>query len=65
MPRDREALLRDALVATDKIIRFTSNRSFDEYASSDLHVSAVERQFEILAECAISSRTSTISSTTR
>lgn len=50
MHRDREVLLRDALFATDKIIRFTSNRSFDEYASSDLHLSAVERQFEILAE---------------
>jgi uncharacterized protein with HEPN domain len=50
MHRDREHLLRDALLATDKIIRFTANRSFDEYASSDLHVSAVKRQFEILAE---------------
>ena len=50
MHRSRNDLLRDAVVATEKIIRFTINRSYEDYVSSELHVSATERQFEILAE---------------
>lgn len=50
MHRSQNDLLRDAPVATEKIIRFTINRSFEDYVSSAPHVSATERQFEILAE---------------
>lgn len=51
MPRrSRDVFLRDALLAADKIVRWTSGQTLDSYAGDDLLQSAVERQFDIFSE---------------
>src|SRR6478672_9084687 len=48
-PESRK-FLWDALQAAERISRFTSDRSFDDYQTDELLKSAVERQFEIIGE---------------
>ena len=36
--------------ATDRIVRYTDKRTFDDYLTDDFLRSAVERQFEIVGE---------------
>jgi len=50
MPHDPKKLLHDMKQATDRIARYTENRTFDDYLSDDFLRSAVERQFEIVGE---------------
>jgi uncharacterized protein with HEPN domain len=42
--------LWDAQRAAERIVRFTSGRSFDEYLADEMLGAAVERQFEIIGE---------------
>ncbi len=42
--------LWDAQYAAERITRFTSGRSFDDYLADDMLRAAVERQFEIIGE---------------
>jgi uncharacterized protein with HEPN domain len=42
--------LEDARLAVDRIARFTSQRTFDDYKGDELVKAAVERQFEIIGE---------------
>ena len=42
--------LWDAQRAAERIARFTSGRSFDDYVADEMLCAAVERQFEIIAE---------------
>ena len=42
--------LLDASTAVERILRYAAGRSFAEYEQDDYFRSAVERQFEILAE---------------
>ena len=42
--------LWDACIAAERIGRFTSGRSYDDYKGDDMLRSAVERQFEIIGE---------------
>ena len=42
--------LHDAKIASEKILRYTSGRTLQEFLSDDYFQSAVERQFEVLAE---------------
>jgi len=48
--RSRDDHLRDALVAADKIVRWTDEQTLDSYARDDLLQSAVERRFDIFSE---------------
>lgn len=50
MPRDRRSYLWDARQAGQRIQRFVTDRSWEEYESDELLSSAVERQFEIIGE---------------
>ena len=50
MQRDPHAYLWDVSEATDAILSFVANISFDQYATTPLLYSAVERQFEIIGE---------------
>jgi uncharacterized protein with HEPN domain len=50
MPPDRQALLWDALRASDLILEFSAGKSFEEYEADVQLRSAVERQFEIIGE---------------
>lgn len=50
MLHDPRKLLEDMRQAANHVIAFTSNATRDEYLGSILLRSAVERQFEILAE---------------
>jgi uncharacterized protein with HEPN domain len=47
---DAAKYLWDALIAAERIERFTEDRSFDDYLSDELLRSGVERQFEIVGE---------------
>jgi len=42
--------LWDAQAAGDRLSRFTSGKTFEDYKASELLRSAVERQFEIIGE---------------
>lgn len=42
--------LWDARRASQRIVRFTTGRSYDDYLSDEMLRSAVERQFEIIGE---------------
>jgi uncharacterized protein with HEPN domain len=42
--------LWDAQQAAERIVRFTANRSFENYLADDMLRAAVERQFEIIGE---------------
>lgn len=42
--------LHDIQQATARLARFTTGKSFDDYANDDLVRAAVERQFEIIGE---------------
>ena len=50
MRLETKALLEDARLAGERILRFTSGRSRDEFLQDELLRSAVERQFEIIGE---------------
>ncbi len=51
MPRrSRDDYLRDALVAADKIVRWTEGQTLESYAGDELLQSAVERQFDTFSE---------------
>ena len=50
MPRERLALVYDALQAARHVPSFLKGRSFAEYDADKLLQSAVERQFEIIGE---------------
>lgn len=50
MPHDPKKLLHDMRQAADRIVRYTENRTFDDYLADDFLRSAVERQFEIVGE---------------
>jgi uncharacterized protein with HEPN domain len=47
---EASVLLWDARQAAEKIVRFTSGRSFDDYLADEMMSAAVERQFEIIGE---------------
>jgi uncharacterized protein with HEPN domain len=42
--------LWDAQRAVERIARFTSGRSFDDYLADEMLCAAVERQFEVIGE---------------
>ena len=51
MPRrSRDDYLRDALLAADKIVRWTDGKTLESYAEDDLLQSAIERQFDTFSE---------------
>jgi len=50
MPHDPNKLLHDMKEAAERITRFTSGRTMDDYLADDFLRSAVERQFEIIGE---------------
>lgn len=50
MRRDPRAYLWDALRAAELLEKFSSGKSFADYAADDLLKSGVERQFEIIGE---------------
>lgn len=47
---DASAFLWDACYAAEKIVRFTSGLTLDDYLAGDMVRAAVERQFEIIGE---------------
>ena len=49
-PLEVRKYLFDVLQACELLLRFTSGKTFDEYAKDELLRSAVERQFEIIGE---------------
>lgn len=55
MPREQKsdlALIKDMLLAAERITVFAAGKSFDEYAADIMLQSAVERQIEIIGEAA-------------
>lgn len=48
--RDDLLLVKDILEAGEKILRFTSNISFDEFLLNEMMQDAVVRNFEIIGE---------------
>jgi uncharacterized protein with HEPN domain len=50
MHADAHKLLWDARSAAERVLRFTSGKSFTEYQQDDLLRSGVERQLEIVGE---------------
>jgi len=50
MQRDLCAYLEDVATAHDKILEFISGLTFEQFASSELIVTAVERKLEIIGE---------------
>jgi uncharacterized protein with HEPN domain len=48
--------LWDAQSAAERITRFTSGRSFDDYLADEMLRAAVERQFEIIGEAFVGLR---------
>lgn len=48
--------LWDVQRAGQRIIRFTSGRTYDDYIAGDMLCSAVERQFEIIGEALVQLR---------
>jgi uncharacterized protein with HEPN domain len=47
-----ELLIDDIIECGDKILRYTHNMSYDDFASTDLVLDAVIRNFEIIGEAA-------------
>jgi uncharacterized protein with HEPN domain len=47
-----ELLIDDIIECGDKILRYTHNMSYDDFASNDLVLDAVIRNFEIIGEAA-------------
>ncbi len=54
--RDIRVFLYDATQACERIIRFTAERTLDEYLADELLRSAVERQFTVLGEALAQAR---------
>ena len=53
LPESRDpAYLWDMLAAAKRILEFTQNTTFDQYARNEMMQSAVERQLEIIGEAA-------------
>jgi uncharacterized protein with HEPN domain len=50
MPRDYRACLEDALEAVDKIARYVSGLTRDQFAANEEKVDAVVRNLEVLGE---------------
>jgi uncharacterized protein with HEPN domain len=50
MPPETAKLLHDMKSAAERIGRFVSGKSYDDYLSDELLRSGVERQFEIIGE---------------
>ena len=50
MSADAKKYLWDVREAAERINRFTSDRSFDDYLRDEMLRAAVERQFEIIGE---------------
>ena len=50
MHADARKLLWDAQRAVERVMRFTSGKTFDDYRKDELLRSAVERQLEIVGE---------------
>ena len=50
MPRSEVERLNDARIAIERIVRYTTGMTFEDYLQSDKDQSAAERQFEILSE---------------
>jgi uncharacterized protein with HEPN domain len=50
MPHEAGKLLADMKTAVDRILRFTTDRTFDDFATDDLLRSGVERQLENIGE---------------
>lgn len=50
LPSESRKYLWDALQAAERIVRFTSEATYDAYRDNEVLRSAVERQFEILGE---------------
>lgn len=50
MPPETSKLLWDMLNAAEHILRFTEDKSFDDYLNDELMRSGVERKFEIIGE---------------
>jgi uncharacterized protein with HEPN domain len=52
MPRNYNLYLEDILVATDKIIHFTKDFSFDDFKNDEKTQLAILRLLEIIGEAA-------------
>jgi uncharacterized protein with HEPN domain len=50
MQRDAKKYLHDIVEASDKLQRFTKDKSYQDYLLDELLQAAVERQFEIIGE---------------
>ncbi len=50
MPHDPRVLLEDIRVAAANVRQFTANETYERYLENVILLSAVERQFEIVAE---------------
>ncbi len=50
MPRDLRAYLWDIQQASDEILLFTLNKTFEDYENERILQAAVEREFEIIGE---------------
>lgn len=50
MPRDARAYLSDVIEACDSIVTAVEGRTFEEYSTTRLIRSAVEREFTIIGE---------------
>ena len=51
-PRDSRARIEDMLVAIEKIARYTTNMTYDEFILDDRTIDAVVRNLEIIGEAA-------------
>ncbi len=50
MQLESKKLLHDISISTEKLKRFTAQKSWDDYEGDDLLKAGVERQFEIIGE---------------
>ena len=50
MRLESKKLLYDISIASNKLLQFVNEKSWDDYSQDDLLRSAVERQFEIVGE---------------
>jgi uncharacterized protein with HEPN domain len=53
MPNDPKMLLHDMKQSADRITRYASGRTFEDFVADDYFRSAVERQFEIIGEAMV------------